>query len=158
MKRRFLSSPVGKLHLPLSFFIAFNLVTGLVNLYIYYTPALAAVHFYTGLLIIAAPLLTLLFLKGKKTVLKGFLFMALPHKRMWREKQYVLFFAHLAADAVFLLILVNMVTGIMMEVDMRTSLTAYNIHTIDFNILLGLVPLHVILMLISRYQAAHIAK
>jgi hypothetical protein len=157
MKRRFLSSPVGRLHLPLSFFIAFNLLTGLVNLYIYYTPALAAVHFYTGLLIIAAPLITLLFMKDKKTVLKGFIFMALPHRRIWQDKKYALFFAHLAADIVFVLILVNMATGIMMKVDMPSSLAAYTIHTIDFNVLLGVIPLHVILMLIARSQAAHAA-
>lgn len=150
MKQNFASSPVGIVHFTMAAFIDFNLLSGLVNLYIWYTPLLAAIHFYTGLAIIIAPLIALVFLRERKAALKGFLFMAIPRKSLWKAKKYVPFFARIAGCTIFLLVLCNMVTGIMMKIDMLSAATAYNIHTTLFVILLCLIPLHVLLMLTAR--------
>lgn len=150
MKKSFLHTPVGIIHLSISFFIIFNLISGFVNLYISYIPVLAGIHFYTGLLIIAAPLCTLFFMKNRGRVLRSFIHMALPHKNMWQGKKAVISLARITADIIFLTVLCNMVTGILMKVNMLAASTAFTVHTTLFNILLGLVPLHVVLMLIGK--------
>ncbi len=154
MKQRFASSPVGVVHFAMAFFIVFNLLSGLVNLYIHYIPVLAAVHFYTGLAILGAPLVALVFLKERKAALKGLLYMALPRKALWKAGKQVLFFARLAGSIAFLLVLCNMVTGILMKVDMLSVAAAYNVHTALFVAMLALIPLHVILMVIARSRQA----
>jgi hypothetical protein len=145
----FMKSPVGKLHTAFSMFILFNLLSGLVDLFIHYTPWLVSVHFYTGLMIVVAPVAYLLFAKNRGIILKAFSKMALPQKaELQKGKRSVLFFK-LITIVIFLLIAANALGGVFMKFGLLT-IVSYNIHVFNFKVLLALVPLHGVMAYLMR--------
>ena len=140
----FIKSPIGKLHSSFALFILFNLLSGLVNLYIHPIRLLVAIHFYTGLLILLAPLVYVLTMKNRGMVLKAFSKMALLNRADFKKRRIAAILFKATALVILLLTLINALSGILFRFDLLTVLS-YRIHTIDFNILLVIIPLHVIL-------------
>lgn len=146
----FMKSPVGKLHSAFALFILFNLISGFVDLFIHFTPWLVALHFYTGLMIVIAPLAYLCFAKNRRIILKAFSRMILPAKaELAKGKPLTLVFKAVTLLAA-LLIAVNAVSGILMKFRLMLPVESYNIHVFDFKALLALVPLHAVLAAVSR--------
>jgi hypothetical protein len=141
----FLKSPVGKLHSAFSLFILFNLLSGLVNLFIHYMLWLDMVHFYTGLLILAAPVVFLLVSKNRNIVLKAFFKMTLSGKADIKNGKLAAPLFKLVTLLSALLILISSLSGIFVKFQLLLPAQSFNIHVIDFKILLVLIPLHVLL-------------
>lgn len=152
MNFTFSKSPMGRLHAPLAFFILFNLVSGHYNLFIRYTPILGAIHFFTGLLIIIAPLLMLFTIKNPVKILKTFLKMAFSFMSDLNKKRYMLGIAKLSASLMFISIFISATTGIMMKFKLFSPQSAFEIHVIDSHVLLILIPIHAIIMLILNIR------
>lgn len=142
----FLKSPVGKLHSSYVLFILLNLLTGLVNLFIQYTPWLVTIHFYTGLLIVLAPLTYLAVSRNRRMILKAFGKMVLPNKADIQKKKFSAFIFKLAALVIALLTIVNALSGVFMKFQLLLPAVSYDIHVFNFKILLVVIPLHAIMV------------
>ena len=147
MKSRFfafLKSPIGKFHTSFALFIAFNLLSGLVNLFIHYTPLLVSIHFYSGLLILLSPAVFLLASKNRGMILKAFSRIALFNKADFANLRIAVLLFKATATIILLLTLVNALTGIFYKFGLLLFLEPYTIHVIDFKILLAVIPVHIL--------------
>jgi heme A synthase len=149
----FVKSPVGKFHASFALFILFNLLSGVVNIYMRYTLWLVSLHFYSGLLIVFAPLLYLAAAKNRGIVLKAFGRMALPHKADFRKRKPALPAFKLATLLAALLVLANALTGISVRFTLLAA-PAYHAHVFAFKALLAIVPVHVMLAVYLRGERA----
>lgn len=145
MKDKIFKTAVSKLHFPLAFFILINLITGYYNINVSYSPSLVNIHFYTGVLILGAPLIVLLTLKNKKAALKAFSRLTITFFGDFIKKKYFSGIRKLTASIAFLLILVSMVTGIMLKFHLISFMNAYKIHTFDYKFLIVIIPIHLLL-------------
>lgn len=152
MNFTFFKTSIGKVHVALAFFILFNLVSGYINLLVHRIPVLVQIHFFTGLLIIIAPLLMLLTIKNPTKILKAFLKMTFSFKSSFNKKLYMLGVAKLSASLSLIIVLISAITGIMMKFKLFSPKTAFGIHVMDFNLLLLLIPVHIVIMLILNMR------
>lgn len=137
----FLKSPVGKLHSVISVFILFNLLSGLVNLFIHHTAWLVGIHFYTGLLIVIAPLAFLLASPNRRIAFTALAKMAMPNRADFRKGKPAKLLFKIITLLIVLLTCINALSGIAMKLQFLT-IASYNIHVFDFRAMLFLVPLH----------------
>ncbi len=149
----FLKSPVGRFHTTFAVFILSNLLTGLIGRTGYY-PVLSTVHFFTGLLILAAPAVFLIASKNRAMILKAFGRMVLPNKADFTKRRVMALLLKATALVVAVGTLVNAVTGVLYRSGVAGPVV-FPIHLAAFYGMLAAVPLHALLGLLQRRGRKH---
>ena len=142
----FFKSPVGKFHASFAAFILFNLLSGLINR-LTFVPVLSTVHFWTGLLIVAAPIVYLLLAKNRGMIWKAFTKMVWFSRVDFEKKKVVAILFKITALVIALITLDNAVSGILYKLRVIPQIS-HQIHLINYTIALFAVPLHVLLGLL----------
>lgn len=148
-------SNFSKLHVFIAAFTLLSVLTGLsLNYGLIPGYTIRTLHFYSGVLMVVAPLVVLTFLKKRHQTMNAFKTLAFVNSMDIRRKRYLAITAKILLNIFVLGLLKQLLTGLAIQLqifdtpDMVNGL--YNAHSFGIMLLPVLLVLHVVLMIIVK--------